>query len=380
MSGDRPRVALVAHEVGGRGGMEMALGHQVRALCDEIDLHVVSDRLEPSLRGSVSWHRAAAPARPFPLRFAVFWVRAAAVLQRLDLDLVHVTGALVPTRADLSTIHFCHAGYRAAVGHLAPVEYPPLRRLHRAAGRVEALAAESWCFRPDRLRAFAAVSSTVAGELEAAYPEIPVTLVPNGIDHDRFRPDPEARRATREQLGLASTTVVAFVGGDWERKGLDLVLEAVARVGDDLRLLVIGTGDERRYRRRAAALGIGSSVRFLGRRDDVERVLPAADALVLPSEYETFSLVCYEAAACGLPVIATAVGGVTDLVDDATGRLVDRAVEPLASALADLRRHPEAWARRGEAARQVAAGFTWGRNAASIRALYHDLLGGERHR
>ena len=81
-------------------------------------------------------------------------------------------------------------------------------------------------------------------------------------------------------------------------------------------LLVAGEGDESRYRELGASLGVADAVHWLGVVPEVERVYDAADALVAPSSYETFSLVTFEAAASGLPIVATPVNGVRELIEE----------------------------------------------------------------
>jgi glycosyltransferase involved in cell wall biosynthesis len=151
-------------------------------------------------------------------------------------------------------------------------------------------------------------------------------VVPVGVDTERFRPDPEARRAVREELGIRDDEPVAVLATRLEReKGVRVALEA-ARLLPPLRLLIAGTGhDERRLRR---AAGAGPRVTFLGRvdHDRLPRVLAAADLFVHPSlcdEGRPLSIV--EAAAAGLPVVVSDSAGARELVDHGrTGLLVPR--------------------------------------------------------
>ena len=99
-------------------------------------------------------------------------------------------------------------------------------------------------------------------------------------------------------------------------------------------LAVAGDGDRRHYQQLADAFGVGSRVRWLGVTSDVQLAYALADAFVLASAYETFSLVAYEAASCCLPVVATRVSGIDELVGrNEAGILVDRTPEAIASAL-----------------------------------------------
>jgi glycosyltransferase involved in cell wall biosynthesis len=375
----RPMVALVAHGVHDNGGMERACAELVRRARDEFDFTVVSTELATELRPLVrQWIRVRIPMRPIPLKFVLFWLRAGRALKTVEADIVHTVGAIVPNRVDVAAVHFCHAGFLSTQGRLAPPSAPLLRRLNTGMTRALALLAERWCYRPSRLRAFAAVSAGVRGELLTHYPGINVQVTPNGVDVDRFHPDATARVELRHTHGLADEPVAIFVGGDWDRKGLAIGLRALAKVrekGIALRLWVVGRGDRDRFFALARELNVASAVSFLGARYDVERFLAAADMFILPSLYETFSLVGFEAAATGLPVLATRVHGIGDLVrDDDAGILVERNSASLANALermvqdSDLRRH------LGQQALQGSRKYSWNASAASMIRLYRALL------
>lgn len=375
----RPRVGIVAHGIHDEGGMERAFAELIRRTHDRYELVVFSSDLGNGLRRLVEWRRVPVPRRPAPLRFALFYVLGALRLARADLDLVHTLGAIVPTRADLASVHFCNAGFLERVGG-APPTAPPARRLNTTVARLIGLVAERWSYRPGRTGWFAPVSPGVAGEVERHFPGIPVLLAPNGVDRERFRPDPQARREVRRELGIGGDDVVAvFVGGDWHLKGLAVAIEGVAlaarRSREPLRLVVVGRGDERFFRHLAGEHGIGDRVVFAGQRSDPERYLAAADLFVLPTCYETFSLAAFEAAATGLPVVATRVHGVDELVGDGdAGIPVERDPRAVADAVAALAASPELRRRVGATARERSAAFTWKRSADAIETVYREVL------
>lgn len=374
----RATVALVAHDVHDRGGMEQAFAELVRHGSGAARFVVVSGTLAEDLRPLVDWRRVPLPRRPFPLKFGWFFLVGGARVRGVRADLVHTLGAIVPNRADLASIHFCHAAFVARTGRLAPTDLPRLRRLNTAVARVLALAAERWCFRRGRLGSFAAVSPGVATELRRHYPEVPVVVTPNGVDRVRFAPDVDARRAKRLEHGLTDDAVVAlFVGGDWHRKGLPVAVEGVreaVRLGaTTLRLWVVGPGDEERFLALAAGAGVADRIHFFGRREDVERFYQAADVFVLATLYETFSLAAHEAASCGVPVVATRVSGVSDLLDRGGGLAVERTAEAVGSALARLARDPTLRARLARSASDAPPCLTWPESTDSVLATYSRL-------
>jgi glycosyltransferase involved in cell wall biosynthesis len=361
------KVVLVAHDVHDGGGMERACAELVRHARRDVDFTVVSCTLADDLRDSVTWLRVPAPARPFLLKYSVFAVLAGARLARLREGTRHAVGAIVPNRVDVAAIHFCHAGFVAATGRLAPSETPIVRRVNTAATRIVSLLAERWCYRPSRLRRFAAVSAGIAHELHRFYPRVPVTVTPNGIARLEAAPVPRA----------SDRVVALFVGGDWDRKGLAIAIDGLALAvdrGAELELWVVGAGDERRFRRIAERAGVSDRVHFFGFRALAEPYYAAADLFVLPSAYEAHPLVPHEAAAAGLPVVVTRVNGVDELVgDDEAGVLVERNPDAVGAALARLALEPELRERLGRAARARTQDLTWERSSERMVSLYRGL-------
>jgi glycosyltransferase involved in cell wall biosynthesis len=378
----RPRILFVAHEVHDDGGMERAMAELIRRAVQDYDVVVVSRELAPDLRSLVEWRRVPVPQRPRPLGFVLFFVFAGIRAARVRADLVHTLGALVPNRANIATVQFCHAGYREANRAGADPSRPPVRRLNAALARILGLAAERWSFGRGRISVLAAVSNGVARELHRHYPAAHVVVTPNGVDLERFRPDPRTRRELRSAEGVEpDETIALFVGSDWDHKGLGIAIEAVAWARasrkQQLTLWVAGRGDEPRFEDEARRSGIDEHVRFFGFRRDTERFYQSADLFVFPSAYETFSLVSFEAAACGLPVVAPPLNGVEELIgSNGAGMMVGRSAEEFAEALSYLAANPGDRRAMGQVARQRASSFTWERSTQSVLCIYSELLDG----
>jgi glycosyltransferase involved in cell wall biosynthesis len=187
-----------------------------------------------------------------------------------------------------------------------------------------------------------------------------VEVMPYGIDCDPYRSLPDGAQA-RAALELpAGLPVVGTVGRLEAQKAQDVLLRAFAEVrrdGIDARLLIVGDGREREsLTRLAAELGVQGAVRLAGTRRDLPTVFAALDVFALPSRWEGTPLALMAAMAAGLPVIATPVGGVPDVVRDGeTGRLVPADdAGALAAALRDALRDPAGRRRLGAAAREFA--------------------------
>lgn len=375
-------VTVVAHDVGTPGGMERQLDELCTGLLERGHrVTVVARRCETAPHPRLRWIRVRGPRRPFSLAYPVFFLLGSLAVHRHRDGLLHTTGAVVGNRADLSTVHYCHHGARAAVG--APRTSRPslLFRVNGAASAWMSLVAERFCFRPSRTRCLVTVSDGVARELERFFPRRAdaVVVIPNGVDRVRFAPDPPARAEVRAKLGLAGDALVAlFVGGDWERKGLRFAIEGVAGT-DDWHLVVVGHGDEARHRALASSCDAGDRVRFVGGTPDPARYYACADAFLLPSAYEAFPLVGLEAAAAGLPLLAGRVSGVEELVQAGrNGWFVERDATVIAERLRALSADPALRIEMGLAARDSSAPYAWGHVVDAYVKLYATLAEAER--
>jgi glycosyltransferase involved in cell wall biosynthesis len=204
------------------------------------------------------------------------------------------------------------------------------------------------------------------------------TVLPNAVDLAEFAPGDRA--AARAALGLpAGDFVVGFAGRLHPVKRLDVLVRAAAAAAGEvanLRLVLAGSGPEReRLAALAAELGIAARTSFLGERADMPAVYPAFDLLCLPSESEGCSRVLLEAAAAGLPLVATAVGYAAELIGaDEAGVLVPPGdAGALAAALVRLAREPETRTRMGAAARARVAGHGIDEYVRKVERLYARL-------
>ena len=207
-----------------------------------------------------------------------------------------------------------------------------------------------------------------------------ITVVPNGRDLSVFTPG-TAREAVRKELGLdGAVPLVGVVGRLEPQKGHIHLLDAwpaVLREVPDARLLLVGDGSLRgALVERTRAHGLETSVIMAGFRADVPRVLDAIDVLCLPSLYEGMPLTAIEAAAMARPVVATAVDGTPEVVQEGvTGRLVPPADPPaLARALAELLGRPDRAREMGRAGRAlVLERFDLDRQVEATARVYRSL-------
>jgi glycosyltransferase involved in cell wall biosynthesis len=164
-----------------------------------------------------------------------------------------------------------------------------------------------------------------------------IKVVPPGIDTTRFRPGCAGR--ARDRLGIARDGLVIGTAGRLSTvKAHNVLLDAMARLDDDIRLVIVGEGEQRgALSGQIAELGLGNRVSLLGHRDDMAEIYPALNVFCLPSLNEGLPRVVLEAQACGIPVVASNVGALRDAVARPHGRLVTPGdAAALASALAGV--------------------------------------------
>ncbi|WP_405269233.1 glycosyltransferase family 4 protein [Methanobrevibacter sp.] len=143
----------------------------------------------------------------------------------------------------------------------------------------------------------------------------------NSVDIDKF--SAKSNDSFKKENKLEDKPIVLFVGNLIKRKNVDSLLEAKKIAHSDYYLVIVGDGPQFKKLRKKVEDDNIHDVIFTGSRNDVEEIIPSCDVLVLPSFSESFGLVLIEALACGKPVIGSDVGGITEIINDDVGLLVD---------------------------------------------------------
>lgn len=333
--------------------------------------------------------------------------RDGGALRTMSVDL-----AMASAVAGADLVH-SHTWYTNFAGHLAKLLYriphvvtahslEPLRPW-KADQLGAGYAISSFCERTALLQADAiiAVSEAMARDVAAAYPEVDeqrIRVIHNGIDPDEYRPGGDPEVAAGHGVDPQRPTAM-FVGRVTRQKGIIHLIEAIASFTPEIQVVLcagapdtpeIGAELQRRIAdlrtRRDGIIWINEMLA----RADIIALLGAADVFVCPSVYEPFGLINLEAMACEVPVVASAVGGIPEIVvDGVTGSLVAVDVRPdgsprapaefahdLATAVNDLIADPARAARLGRSGRQrVVDHFSWKAIAGRTAALYEDLVG-----
>ena len=203
-----------------------------------------------------------------------------------------------------------------------------------------------------------------------------IRVIPNFVDLERYRRD--AYPCHRSKLADAGDSIVTHISNFRSVKRVVDVVRIFARIAAHLpaRLLFVGDGPERvRAQDVAEELGVGERVLFLGKQLSVAELLSCSDLFLLPSEHEAFGLVALEAMACGVPVIATRVGGIPEVVTDGeSGHLapvgdVDGMAEQGIALLSDR----PAWDAASAAARRDAERFSAERVVPLYESYYAEV-------
>lgn len=231
-----------------------------------------------------------------------------------------------------------------------------------------------------------AIGDSVARSARALYLRPPDAIIRHGIPTQAYRLPESDREAARASLGLTSGVVFLSAARLTAQKNIGGLLQAFAEVlrrGVSSDLLVAGEGEEApRLARLADELGISPHVRFLGVRTDMPQLLAASDVFVLASSWEGTPLALMEAQAAGKPIIATAVGGVAELVVDGIHGVLVPPADTAALSDAMLRLARDARLRRciGErAAAEAPARFDLSLMAEQYERLYVSKLRAGRH-
>lgn len=225
-----------------------------------------------------------------------------------------------------------------------------------------------------------AVSHYLRDETEANFgvPAERIEVIPNFIDPHRYRRELEpCHRAT---LAPGGEKIVMHVSNFRAVKRVEDVVRVFAGIARRVpsRLIMVGDGPERpRAQVVARELGVVEDVVFLGKHTAVEELLACADLFLLPSESESFGLAALEAMSCGVPVVASRVGGIPEVVEDGvTGHLLSLGdVEGMADAGAAVLGDEKAWASMSQAARRRAGDrFSADQIVRDYETYYHRIL------
>ena len=371
------KIALVRKDFSPKGGGgERYSVDLARGLRDSgHEVHVFAHRYEP-MRG-VSFHSIAVPLKPFGLQNWLFAQNVRHALSKNEFDIVNGISQIYPQDiyrlGDGIHKHWLTVRRPRMFSHV----YDKISPRHRLL-----LHLEKKIFSPGNYKRIIA-NSELCKQHAINYYTVPPQLVDVifcGVDFAIFNSSVRNEGAQlRTSLGVGrEPIVVLFVGTNYERKGLDTVLQGISRLRykEKYRLLVVGKGNIPRYQRLAQKLGLQEITVFCGYQEHMPPYYGAADIFVLPSYYDPFGNVCLEAMACGLPVITTRETGVSELMAHGkSGFVMDHPgdISTLGNWLEALE-DPELRKSMGAEAQEQAAFITIERNVRRTILAYEKVL------
>lgn len=379
------KIALVHKQFTLQGGTERYLVGLACFLAErEHEVHIFCSHVDPVLSGirGLHLHKIRTFGLGGFLKALMFWLMVRLKVRPGEYDIVHGFGRTT----DHDVVRAgggCHRAYLNILQDRAAEGMARFRLAIDLRHRFN-LWVEGRQLTGGHTARFIAVSEQGRQELSQNYPvrEGLIEVLHNGVDIQRFHPKNRPlffAEARREVHLVPEDTVILFVGGDWERKGLDSAMRVLVELQDipDLKLLVAGA-DRRfdEYTGLARELGVLEQVHFNGAVERMERVYPAADVMLLPTRYDPFANVTLEALASEVPVVTTASNGASEVLRDSSAvHIVDDAedVEGMAASIREFLEHPEPEALR-KAAREVALENRDQDNYARVEAIYAEIL------
>jgi glycosyltransferase involved in cell wall biosynthesis len=365
----------------GRVNLELArvaldAGCELTLICSELDPSLIN---HPRVRW-VEIPEGRLPGRLF--KYQSVAVRTARWLakHRHELDIVHVNGFSAWTHADVNSVHFVHRGFLNS-GFYPYRMFRSLRDSYQTVFTVINAWLEGWAFR--RSRVIVPVSHKVAEEV-AQHDIDPSSMhvIHNGVDIEEFKPGPSERASFglpgADGVDVPQRPFLLMFAGDItiSRKNLETVISALERLPDHVHLAVaanlVGTNP---FAARVAEAGLTHRVHFLGMVKRMPALMRSVDAFVFPSRYEAMSLVLLEALSSGLPVITARTAGGAEVIDAASGVILDdpNDVDGLTAAIGTLIADPVRARGMGQAARECALNLGWRSMGERYLALYRRL-------
>ena len=315
------KIALVVHDVGKKRGHDRYVAELATALADRHEIHLFACTCEEIDRSRVTFHRVRAFRWPDLLKMLSFLVHATWQLRKHQFDIVHTQG-LCSLKHHVTTAHFCQGRWKEVYRNLDQTRITGVRKMYHKLVMSIMYILERAMYRSKGTRHVIALSQQVKDDLIHYYgrPEETITVVYNGINIDEFHPDNIHiyRNKLRIELGIAPETFVILFVGEYQRKGLRYVIEALKKLQSGSPILLIAAGDtvSEPYADLAQQLGVEHHVRFMGHQANIKSFYAMSDAYVFPVHYEPFGFTITESMATGIPVVTSAHAGAAEIIHD----------------------------------------------------------------
>jgi glycosyltransferase involved in cell wall biosynthesis len=363
------KIAFVVHDYRRMEGHSRYVVELATRFAKDHEVHVFANHIEAD-DDRIHFHHI--PAwRSSALASILSFAFEATLRVRGRFDIIHNQG-LCGWRGNVFTAHICnrawHRSLRHASGGLSFREW--------VSGTTLSLM-EHLFYAQARHGCVIAVSQRIARDIRTLYhAKMPVRVIYHGVDLQAFTPGQrtDVRRSVRAACGLADHEMAFLFVGDM-RKGARQCIQALAHLPSG-RLLFVSKSPDAPYRALASELGLGDRVVFLGATREVAKYYAAADALLLPTHYDSFAMVVTEAMASALPVVVSREAGAAELIQNEVNGFVledfTGSVE-LSQKMARLAADRDLGMRLGAAARDTAEQYSWDQIAEKTMDVYRQV-------
>lgn len=293
------------------------------------------------------------------------------IKDKFNIDIVHSNDDSL--LCDIVTKHSCHKAWNehykswGMIQNIRSVIDP----LNRIGLPIEKRALEKVS------KKIISVSEGVKREILENYnvPEEKITVIPNGVDLEEFKPYPQKRIEIRNQYNIDENDIVLlFTGYEFRRKGLEYVIKALPDIDKNVKLFAVGKSNPKPFQKLANELGVSDTVIFTGFVPEIKDYYAASDIFVFPTAYEAFSLATLEAVASGLPILATEVNGTEELIDDGhNGFFIKRDPADISEKINILIEDKSLRKQMGKNARKTAKNYSWDEIARRTLEVYEEV-------
>jgi glycosyltransferase involved in cell wall biosynthesis len=285
----------------------------------EHEVHIFAGKWDNVKSKGVFFHKVPVLFSNFFLQEIFFSISSTIIMKNQDFDvtLAQPTRYLSP---DISLMQFCYKAWG---------EYK--KKMGMRLTLAEKLSPVIEKYNLKKCKKIIATSEGIKKEVMKLYqiPEEKIIVIPNAVNPKEFHFTKKEKLRLREKFGLSKDDkILLFVGRDLKRKGLEYVLKALPLVkGKGVKLIICG-GDDEYHRNLVRKLNQENRVMFVGNVKNVPEYCAVSDAFVFPTFYEGFSFATLEAAASGLPIIATIANGTEDLIEEGVNGFLLKSREP----------------------------------------------------
>ncbi|MHA1659816.1 MAG: glycosyltransferase family 4 protein [Promethearchaeota archaeon] len=368
------KICFVSSKLDGKGSVSTYTIELTRRLRKKYDICILTGIFQTKLPSDIKIHKRPDFFKSQDLNMLanglLNTVYSKKIKKKYGIDVLH-TQFLNSLNTDVVTFHGCilehykRVGYKETKTHLQKLRFWMEKYAERKIVR--------------NSKKIIAVSEGLKRELLKYYPlkKDKIRVIPNGVDIKKYAPNLKKRKEIRNELNIDKREIVLVcTGSNFHRKGLKKVILALPKLPAYIKIIAVGGGNLTPYKQLASKLGVADRVIFTGFVPRIEDYYCAGDIFVFPSLYEAFSLATLEAAASGLPIIATKINGTEELIKEGyNGFFVKRDPEDIAEKINMLIKDENLRKQMGRNARKlVEKNYTWDICAKKTAEVYEEVL------